>query len=388
MTTEIEIQDFYPMMSRAQALIEIERWGEAVKILNKGLAVYPENHWILCSLSLSHLNMGARELALEFADRAVGAEPDQEWGHRLRSIILLRQKKPEEALRAAREAVRIAPELSMTLYNLSQTLIANKQVDEARAAAEKLRQVDPESELAHKALGHVALEQRRWAEAEEHFTTALRINPNNYEAMNNLGVALLNQGREDEATRRFHQAAAINPMGEVARSNLKVSIKKFLPLTGAGLFFIFKALALKGSFFFGWTAIQVTRFFFRGDESFSWSVFFAGLFALAFTIFYLIMLFSGVRLFRSSPYEHLPQGLQNYIHLERRRARRGFVWRAIGGASLVVLIWWVTLWRGDPAGEFTPHGVAGWLCFITLCVTMAVSGALLLMERRRAASSI
>src|SRR5262249_6910833 len=150
-------------------------------------------------------------------------------------------------------------------------------------------------QYAHAALGHVALEERRWGEAEEHFTSALRLNPNSYESMNNLGVALLNQGREDEATERFHQAAAINRMGEDARANLKVSIKKFLPLTGAGLFLIFKAIALKGSFFFGWAAIQATRFFFRGDKPVSLSVFFAGLLALALTIFYLMMLVSGVR---------------------------------------------------------------------------------------------
>ena len=60
MTTETEFQDYFSMMSRAQALMDIERWSEAVAILNKGLGAYPDNHWILCSLSLSHLNMGDR----------------------------------------------------------------------------------------------------------------------------------------------------------------------------------------------------------------------------------------------------------------------------------------------------------------------------------------
>ena|SRR5262249_49609371 len=386
MTSETEFKDYFLMMSRAQALMDIGRWSEAIAILKKGLSAYPDNHWILCSLSLSYLKMSARVLAMEYADRAVSVAPDDEWGHRLRSVILLQQKKNGESLQAARAAVRVAPEWPSTLYILTQALIANKRADEARATAEKLRQVAPESEIAHEALGNVALEQKRWNAAEEHFEAALRINPNSYEAMNNLGVALLNQGREDEATERFHQAATINPMGKVARANLRATVTKFLPLSGAAVFFICKAFALKGAFYFGWLTLQASRLFFREDESISWAPLLGGLLALAITIFYLAMLFSGVYSLRSSRFEHLPERLQRYIHLERGRAWGGFVWRAAGGASLVVLSWWGLLWRGHPRGEYAPQSITGWLFFIALCATTVVSGALLWRNHRRTAS--
>jgi tetratricopeptide (TPR) repeat protein len=379
MTTKTEFQDYFSMMSRAQALMDIERWSEAVAILNKGLGAHPDNHWILCSLALSHLNMGDRNRAMEYANRAVSIEPDEEWGHRLRSVILLQQTKIGESLQAAREAVRIAPEWPMSLYVLAQALTANKRLDEARDTAEKLRQIAPESEIAHEALGNVALEQQRWNAAEEHFEAALRINPNSYEAMNNLGVAILNQGREDEATVRFHQAAAINPMGEVARANLKASVVKFLPLTGAALFFFLKAFAVKAPFLIGWIGLQVTRVFFRSDDSFSWVALLVGILALALTIFYLIMLFSGVYSLRSSRFKHLPERLQTYIHLEHGRAWRGFVWRAVGGASLVVLIWWGIFWQDG----YAPQTITSWLFFIALFATTTASAVLLWRNRSR-----
>jgi tetratricopeptide (TPR) repeat protein len=379
MTTETEFQDYFSMMSRAQALMDIERWSEAVAILNKGLGAYPDNHWILCSLSLSHLNMGDRNRAMEYANRAVSVAPEEEWGHRLRGVILLQQNKAGKSLQAAREAVRISPEWPMALYVLVQALIANKQLGEARVTAEKLRQIAPEDEISHEALGNVALEQRSWNAAEEHFEAALRINPNSYEAMNNLGVALLNQGREDEATERFHQAAKINPMGEVARANLKASIKKFLPLSGVALLLFLKAFALKAPFFVGWIGLQASRFFFSSDNSVSWAAFFSGLLAVGLTIFYLIMLISGLYSLRSSRFKHLPERLQSYIHLERSRAWRGFVWRAVGGASLVVLVWWGILWQD----EYAPQTITSWLLFIALCATTIVSAALLWRNRRR-----
>ncbi len=371
------------MMSRAQALMDIERWGEAVAILNKGLSANPDNHWILCSLAVSHLNMGLPDRAMEYADRAVSVAPEEEWGHRLRSVILLRQKKAGEALRSAREAVRIAPEWPTALYTLTQALIANKLLDEARETGEKLRRIAPESEISHEALGNVALEKRRWAEAEEHFEEALRINPQSYEAMNNLGVALLNQGRENEATERFHQAAAINPLDEVARANLKGMVRKFLPLTGVALLFFLKAFALKTPFLFGWIALQASRFFFQSDNSISWAALLGGLLALALSILYLIMLFSGLYSLRSSRFKHLPERLQSYIHLERSRAWRGFAWRAAGGASLVILTWWGLLWSGHPQGEFAPQTITDWLALIALLAITGASGAFLWLDHRR-----
>jgi tetratricopeptide (TPR) repeat protein len=373
MASETEFQDYFSMMSRAQALMDIERWSEAVAILNRGLSANPDNHWILCSLAFSHLNMGDRNRALEYADRAVGLAPEDEWGHRLRSVILLQQKKNGESLLAAREAVRTEPEWPTALYVLVQALIANKQLDEAITVAEKLRKIAPELEIAHEALGNVALEQERWKAAEEHFDAALRINPNSYEAMNNLGVALLNQGREGEAAERFHQAAAINPMGEVARANLKASVIKFLPLTGAALFFFFKAFAVKSPFLIGWIGLQVSRLFYRSDDSFSWTALMVWLLALALTIFYLMMLFSGLYSLRSSRFKHLPERLQKYIRLERGRALRGFVLRAVGGGSLVVLVWRLIFWQDDSA----PQTVTSWLFFIALCATTVVSAVLL-----------
>src|SRR5262249_25321703 len=98
MISETEFQDYFSMMSRAQALMDINRWSDAVAILNKGLSANPDNHWILCSLAVSHLNMGDRDRAMEYANRAVSIEPEEERGHRLRSVILLQQKKTGEAL--------------------------------------------------------------------------------------------------------------------------------------------------------------------------------------------------------------------------------------------------------------------------------------------------
>src|SRR5262245_28428586 len=91
------------------------------------------------------------------------------------------------------------------------------------------------------------------------------------------------------------------------------------------------------------------------------------------------MLFSGLYSLRSSRFKHLPERLQSYIHLERSRAWHGFLWRAVGGASLVVLVWWGILWQD----EYVPQNITCRLLFIELCATTIVSADLVLRNWRR-----
>lgn len=384
MEIEVDFSEYFSLMQRTQALIEIERWDEAIKVISQALATYPDNHWFLCSLAVAQLNLGRTKNALESAERAVQVAPEAEWGHRLRSVILSRQGRKKEALAAARQAARLEPEQPETLYTLSQALLANEEWHEARVTAEKMRALSPEIELAHEALGLVALEQKRWSDAEDHFQEALKINPNSYQSLNNLGVALLNQGRDAEATERFHQAAALNPLEETARNNLKTTVSRFLPLTGAALLLFLKAFAFKVPFFVAWIALQMSRVFVAKDTG-NFAVWLLGRIAVVgATVYYLFMLGSGLCSLRSSRFAHLPERLQNYIRMERARSWYSFRWNAIGGAALVILLWWGMFWLDGSHGEVAPQSYYGWLFFLTLCATTAASGVLLWRNRKRA----
>jgi len=105
-----EQQNVAALINRAQALIDLRRWQEALKLLRQALVIAPDSGDILCRISHVKLQIGEFEQALADADRAVQSEPMNNWRHRLRCYALLNLCKQSDALRAAEEAVRLAPD--------------------------------------------------------------------------------------------------------------------------------------------------------------------------------------------------------------------------------------------------------------------------------------
>src|SRR4030095_4279518 len=155
----------------------------------------------------------------------------------------------------------------------------------------------------HTRLSFSKIAAGRWliedSEAVAILNKGLGAHPDNHWILCSLALSHLSMGDRNRT------------MGEMARANLKASIKKFLPLSDVALLLFLKAFALKAPFFVGWMGFQASRLFLRSDSSISWTAFFGGLLAAALTIFYLIMLFSGLYSLRSSRFKHLPERLQS-----------------------------------------------------------------------------
>jgi tetratricopeptide (TPR) repeat protein len=226
------------LRQRALSLINIGRPREALLVLGQALSIVPDNADLLCATSLAHLNLNEYQAALDYANRAIAASPEQEWGHRLRSKALMsfpgggggRSACLDEALSSAREAVRLAPREMLALSVLVQAQLARDLPNQARQTAELLLEVAPDAALAHEAMGQVCIKQRKWKELETHCRNALRINPESYVAMNNLGLALLKSHRRVQAIGCFFRAASLNPANTTARTNLNSSVRALLAI--------------------------------------------------------------------------------------------------------------------------------------------------------------
>jgi len=250
-------------LQKAEQLAEIERWREAVPLLTKVIAKNPQHFHANCLLSLCHYNLKDFQTGLEFAERAIAAEPEEEWGHRLRSVALTEQGEKKEALKSAEEAVRLEPDEPFALQTLIYALLncgVNKRAEEI---ALQMRDDFPEMETSFFALGNVYLQNGNTDEAERCFREALRLNPNSADARNNLGVALLRQsqtadnslfksnnlsilnagGGEDEIQRHFTEAVKLEPTNETAAENLKNQFSYFNVFYGLLVFVPFVLIA-------------------------------------------------------------------------------------------------------------------------------------------------
>src|SRR5687768_7045325 len=94
---------------RAHALMEVGRWDAARDALARALAAAPDSVVALCLLAYCEQMQGRYAAMLETAERAIEADPSQEWAYRLYAAACRRVNRIDDAVAASREAVRLAP---------------------------------------------------------------------------------------------------------------------------------------------------------------------------------------------------------------------------------------------------------------------------------------
>lgn len=229
------------LQARADALIEIGRYADALPVLFDALRQEPEQAALLCRVSLCEYSLRDYPAALNFARQAIRAAPDEEWGYRLQTSILLSRGQPRHALASAETASRLEPQNEQTLYILIRAQIYAGKRKQARQTALALCELSPNALWTHEALALVALSMRRWREAEAHCRMALKINPLSYSTLNNLGLACRRMRRTKEAVFYFYVAARLMPINPVVKQNLLSAMRAYLldtPLTIIGVLFL------------------------------------------------------------------------------------------------------------------------------------------------------
>ena len=216
------------LIDRAEHLIGVRRYSEALPWLGRALAAEPENARAHCFMALAFLALGESSKALAAGARAVAADPEDEWPHRLCSIALHERGNRRAALQSAREAARLGPDVPEALFTLVRAQLACRQRRAAAVTADHLATVAPGEVLVYRALGDVAMARRDWRVAETHFRCAVARDPESYVALTNLGFVLHRLGRAREAIERFHDAARANPTAGVTRENLIGAVRRFL----------------------------------------------------------------------------------------------------------------------------------------------------------------
>jgi len=211
------------LSKRAAALEDLGRHQEAILHLAAALAHAPDNDRLLCTLAYNHWRLGEFVQAQAYADRAIGANPNNEWAYRLRCSSLRRQRRwcrnGRTVLQDAKDAVRLSPEGRLSWHTLADTQLSGGQLAEAARSAERLREIAPDWALTYDMLARVAHRQRRKADAEAYVREALRLDPLSSSAMNLLGVILFSRVEYEEGIEACYRAVQRNPQDKSLRDD-------------------------------------------------------------------------------------------------------------------------------------------------------------------------
>ncbi|NMH77139.1 tetratricopeptide repeat protein [Pseudonocardia xinjiangensis] len=219
--------------ARAQSLIELGRFAEALEVL---AAPSPDDDEadVLCLRAQALQGKGDHGAALRAAEAACEVAPSWEWPHRLLAISLSQLGRHRAALAAAVECVRLAPDAQDPHYALAMIQSDLGDYDAAMRSAATCVELGPDVPVGHEAVARVALEAGRYDLVEAASRRALALDPHDDRLRSLLASALEAQSRHDEATQLRVKALESNPRDSSHRWELATAS---IPagVAGAGL---------------------------------------------------------------------------------------------------------------------------------------------------------
>jgi tetratricopeptide (TPR) repeat protein len=215
-----------PTFLRAQTLVDLDRYDEALDMLRFVVAREPDLWPAHCLRALCLSRTGRPKPALEAVAAALAIAPDQEWPHRIRANVLLQLGDQRGALAAAREAVRLAPELVECWYQLVHCLtLIHGGAREAQGAAAHALSLFPDEPMAHKCVGLAAMAASDWLTAEQAWHRVLAENATDPDGLHNLGV-VQGQLKRPHAVHTLVAAVEADPADEATRRALVSEVRR------------------------------------------------------------------------------------------------------------------------------------------------------------------
>ncbi|MEU3504643.1 tetratricopeptide repeat protein [Streptomyces hundungensis] len=193
----------HPMVEQAQALIDFERYDQALELLGRHLAEDPGDIRAWVKIGYCHLNTKAPRLASEAADQALNLDPEDYGALMLRARAMVDDGGWLKVEPVLRQAIRVAPEESYPRAMLADAVWRASIVEHARAtgagtmshadmdrvsgeaadlAMEALR-LGPEDLYAHEVAHRIASAAGNRTVSDQLDEAILRIDPQHGEAV-------------------------------------------------------------------------------------------------------------------------------------------------------------------------------------------------------------
>jgi arylsulfatase A-like enzyme/Tfp pilus assembly protein PilF len=207
-----ENQSLFDRISVAREDLRTGNVAEGIRGLNRVLESDPGNAAALITLGKAYfLEVGRRDLAREYFERTLEADPYSEEAHRFLSRISRGEGDLEGARRHAEAILEFQPHSVSAFYELSAICEAEGDLVRSRENLERLLAIDPTHVYGLVALGASHVGQEELDEAEPHLKRALNLAPDSPHVLYNVGIWHWAEGDIDEARSGLARAVRLAP---------------------------------------------------------------------------------------------------------------------------------------------------------------------------------
>jgi tetratricopeptide (TPR) repeat protein len=206
------------------ALIEQDKFDEAIDMLHHCLQIKPNYGWAYNNLGIAYAKQNRYEEAIEACEQAIRIQPKNSWAYYTLGVSYDKLGRYREAMEAYKQAVTVEPYYADAYYNLGLAFAKLGRYQEAIQAYEQAIRIRPDDADAYCNLASAYGKLGQFQNEIEACKHALRINPELAEAYYNLGAAFGQLGRYPEAIEACKQAIRIRPDYAEAHYNLGAAL--------------------------------------------------------------------------------------------------------------------------------------------------------------------
>ena len=214
-----------PVANLGEALVDQERYDEAIDYLRNVMQIMPDSSEIHNNLGSALSMIDDYEGARQHYETALQLKPNSKQANNNMGVLMNEIGRPDEALRYFQAAIEIDPQFDLSHAGMGESLSEMGKSEEAIQYYRTAIRLNPGFVGAYNNLAIELSRQGKTAEAIEIFEKALEIKPEYYEAYQNMGVELANVGKTDEAIQLFKKSLEINSEYTEARMSLGVALK-------------------------------------------------------------------------------------------------------------------------------------------------------------------
>jgi predicted TPR repeat methyltransferase len=203
--------------------------ADAAFMFSKILDAVPEHPRALHYAGVLAHQQGRSDEAIRLLEKSLAIEPDQADGYSNLSIILRGKGRLDDAIAACLRAIEIDPTHANAHNNLGGLLRAQGRREEAEEFYRAAVALEPRHTDAYANLGNLLMNQGRIQEAMVAFCTVITLEPKHFEGRRRLAFAHTILGQIDKAIEIFQQWVDEEPANPIARHMLAACSGREVP---------------------------------------------------------------------------------------------------------------------------------------------------------------
>jgi len=335
-------------IQRGDYLLDVRRPAEAIQEFERALGLSPEDAVIFCHLSRAFMMLGDHDRSLDYAGKAIAADPNEEWAFRLQAHAHLLKDKRTSAYKSATRALQIEPENIECLYTLAHCAKLIQRLEESQVLGEIITSQAPESTYGHRILGDVAAAREDLAAASRHYEKVMELDPNDDNAMELLASIRNAHNKFGDSVSLLRGAVGVDPNRVTRHGSLRDSMASFA-LFGQANERRKSVAGLLVSIFLGYLALAFAVNGVFGP--FAWS-------GILFAYGPPVIVIAGIPILRGRFFAAQTTQLQGlYRNLSRQQRRRTLLAAAVLVATAYGIAGIVYLDVGDPLVFYYPLSI-------------------------------